>query len=186
MKTQNIIKLLYSDLENVKKYDIYDNSKKFLFNHTKYEKKGILPGNNGKYKLPAYTDTISMIYNYADYPIKFSIIIHDLVICDVTVNAKSFVYPLYNNSIFPLFLFDEYYYPFIMMENNLDLSNLTIVCTNFSNRQRKYIKLNEFYYFKNYDNKYDVIYNGEYCINHDIIEDEWININKIDMIDITI
>lgn len=185
---KNINKLineLYIDLEFFKKSDIdYDANTKF--NHIKYKKIFSLNNNNNFiYKLPMICDTISMIYNESFRDIRFKIILHGLPICELTIKPKEYIYPLYNNAIFPLFLFESDFYLSIEMENNYDLYDLLIICTNFTNHQRKIITFNDNYYFKNIYNSYDLISYNNYLFNQNI-NDNWISITKPNIIIIKI
>jgi len=165
---QNILKFLYFELDEITKTDNHDDQKK-VFKHNRYEKSNVKEGQNGIFKLPVTNDIISMIYNSSIIPITFYIILHNLAICEFTIQPKEYIYPLYNKSVFPLFLFSEDNCPSIKMLNNEELVHLNIICSNFNYKQRKNINLDDFYYLENDDQKYDVIYRDEYHINHDII-----------------
>jgi hypothetical protein len=182
---QNLITDLYIDLEFFKTQNIdYDIDTKF--NHIKYKKIFSLNNNNNFiYKLPMICDTISMIYNESNRDIKFKIILHGLPICELSIKPKEYLYPLYNNAIFPLFLFETNFYLSIEMENNYDLYDLLIICSNFTNRQRKIITFNNFYYFKNIYNSYDLVSFNNYIFNQNI-DNNWISITKPNIIIIKI
>jgi hypothetical protein len=180
---QNILKLLYFELDEIRKTENHDDPKK-VFKHNRYEKSHVKEGHNGIYRLPITNDIISMIYNSSIIPITFYIILHNLAICEFTIQPKEYVYPLYNKSIFPLFLFSEDNYPSIKMENNEEIVHLNIVCSDFNSKQRKNINFDDFYYLENNDHKYDVIYRDVYHISHDIIDNHvdnlmnegWVNL----------
>jgi hypothetical protein len=131
-KNKNILKLLYYDLENIKKNDIY-NDLDTINKHIKFEKKLNLVGKFGSYKLPAKNDFISLIYNNYDKPISFNLIVDSKSISFINIKPKEYVYPLYNKSIFPLFMIDPDNYPCIQMNNNSGMKSKHIIDTYIKN-----------------------------------------------------
>jgi len=176
-KNKNILKLLYYDLENIKKNDIYDDLDT-IYKHIKFEKKLNLNGKFGYYKLPANNDFISLIYNNYDKPISFNLIVDSKSISFINIKPKEYVYPLYNKSIFPLFMIDPDNYPCIQMNNNEELQYLTIICSDISRKQKINFNINKYYYLENDIQKYDIIYVNEYYLNQNIIEDDFIYLGK--------
>jgi hypothetical protein len=71
------------------------------------------------------------------------------------------------------------------MENNYDLYDLLIICTNFTNHQKEIINFNNYFYLKNIYNSYDLISSNNYSFNQEI-SDSWINISKPTLIIIKI
>ena len=183
-KIYNLFTELYIDLELFKKNNSeYDVDTKF--NHNKYKKIFSFNNESNIYKLPVICDIISMIYNESDRYINFKIVLHGLPICELTIKPKEYLYPLYNNAIFPLLLFGTDYYLSIEMENNHDLYDLLIICTNFTNHQKEIINFNNYFYLKNIYNSYDLISINNYSFNQEI-SDNWINISKPTLIIIKI
>ena len=156
-KIQNLFINLYRDLELSKKNN-FDDDIKTKFRHIKYKKVLTVNGHNGTFKLPITSDIISMIYNESNRNIKFNIVLNGLPLCELNIKPNEYIYPLYNNSIFPLLLFSTGYYLCINMENNNDINDLLIICTNFNNKQKQIIKLNNNYYLENnHYMRYDTI-----------------------------
>lgn len=173
---QNLITDLYIDLELFKKTNIdHDINTKFI--HYKYKKIFSFDNQSNIYKLPIICDIISMIYNESDRDINFKIVLHGLPICEQTIKPNEYLYPLYNNAIFPLLVFGTDYYLSIEMENSNDLYDLIIICTNFINRQKEIIKFNNYFYLQNIYNSYDLISCNNYFFNQNKHE-QWINISK--------
>jgi hypothetical protein len=154
LKIRKILSNLYNDLEKFKANNFSDefNTK---FKHTKYIKRPILVGHNIIHTLPVTCDVISIIHNHSDKTINFKILFEKTLLCIFSIKPNESVYPLYNNSIFPFFLLNYNQYLSISMENNVDLKDLTIICTTFSNIQRKLFQTNDYYYLEYYNSNFE-------------------------------
>ena len=122
-KLNNLIKDIYIDLENIKyKEDIYDN-KDDKYDYTLFEKTTSNSGYGYKYKFPYNCDLICLIYNKGDHHIKFDIYFGDEKLCTQTIKPKEYLYPLYNLSIFPQYLYENKDALSIRLEYNEDIKN---------------------------------------------------------------